>query len=123
MTTAAQLQTEFKRMVDDEMFGETIVYVAGGIEYNIRAHVYRKGIVSAQMRFDRAANNQGTESRQSRYDTEIRISSHATEGRAAITIKSDSVKIAKDIGGKVLTMRVSEIIGQDPGTWKLGLSV
>jgi len=118
MATAAQLQAEFYRMVNDPMFGEDIVYVSGGVEYTIKAKIYRRGIGGSNMRFDR-----GTESKQQRYDVEIRISSHATQGRSSIAIKSDSVKIAKDIGGAVHIMRVMEIIDQDPGTWKIGLSV
>lgn len=118
MTTAAQLQTEFERTIADPMFGEDIVYVAGGTEYSIRAKVYRRGSRSQDMRFDR-----GTESRQSNYDVEIRISSAATTGRTSVTVKSDSVKIATDIGEQVITMRVMKILDQDPGTWRLGLSV
>ena len=118
MATVAQLQTEFERTIADPMFGEDIIYVAGGTEYSIRAKVYRKGSATQNMRFDR-----GTESRQSNYDVEIRISSAATTGRQSITVKNDSVKIAKDIGGQVITMQVKEILDQDPGTWRLGLAV
>lgn len=100
------------------MFGEDIIYVSGGTEYSVRAKVYRKGSSSQNMRFDR-----GTESRQSNYDVEIRLSSAVTTGRTSVTVKSDSVKIAKDIGGEVITMRVMEVLDQDPGTWRLGLSV
>lgn len=118
MATVAQLQTEFERMISKPEFGEDIVYVAGGTEYPIRAKVYRKGSKPVNMRFDR-----GTESQQSNYDVEIRISGAATTGRQSIAAKSDFVKIAKDIGGQVITMQVMEILDQDPGTWRLGLAV
>lgn len=118
MPTATQLQTEFRRMISNDMFGEDIVYVAGGVEYEIRAHVYRKGVESKKARFDRR-----TESYPSKYDIEIRISSDTTYGRSSITINEDAVKIYKDIGGSLINMRVVEIIDQDIGTWKLGLAV
>ncbi len=118
MTIAESLQREFYNTVKDDTFGELIVFVAEGVEYSIRAKVYRKGIYGNPQRFDR-----GTESKPLRYDVEVRISTHATQGRATVRIKENYVKVAKDIGGSVLNMRVVEIIDQDPGTWRLGLSV
>lgn len=118
MTIATDLQAEFLDMVSDDTFGEDIVYVADGVEYPLRAHVYRKGITGTPQRFDR-----GTESKPQRYDVETRISTHATEGRESIRVKENYIKVAKDIGKSAISMRVVEIIGQDPGTWLLGLSV
>jgi hypothetical protein len=118
MTTAASLQREFYNSIKDDLFGEGVVFIAEGIEYPIRASVRRKGITSMPQRFDR-----GTESKPMRYDVEIRISTHAEQGRPAVRIKENSVRISKDIGGKATLMRVAEIIDQDPGTWLLGLSV
>jgi hypothetical protein len=118
MTIATDLQEEFYDMVSDDTFGETIEYIADGVTYSILAHVYRKGITSTPQRFDR-----GTASKPLRYDVEVRISTHATQGRATVRIKENYVRVAKDVGGPVLNMRVAEIIDQDPGTWRLGLSV
>jgi hypothetical protein len=118
MTTALQLQNEFEDMVSDPMFGEDIIYVSGGVEYPILAKVYRKKPGADYRRFDR-----DTESRPASYVVELRISSKVTTGMASIAPKSDYVKIAKDIGGQIISMRVMEILDQDPGTWKLGLSV
>jgi hypothetical protein len=118
MATAAQLQREFYGIVSDPMFGEDIVYISGGIEYAIKAKVYRKGINPTLSRFDL-----GSATKYQKYDYEIRISTHATQGIPTISIKNDSAKISKDIGGAIHTMRVMEIIDQDPGTWRLGLSV
>lgn len=118
MTIAEYLQAEFKETVDDDTFGEDIVYTSAGTDYAIRAHVYRNGITSHTMRNDRA-----TENKQARYDTEIRISSHATYGRAQPTMKSEYVTIAKDLGMPPIKMRCVEIIDQDPGTWRIGLAV
>lgn len=118
MATATQLQNEFVRMVSDPMFGEDVIYVAGGVEYEIRGHVYRKGIDVKRKRQDRRI-----ESFPSKYDYEIRISSDATYGRSSVTVKEDKIKIYRELGGALITMRVMEIIEQDPGTWRLGLSV
>lgn len=118
MATKEQLQAEFVRLVSDPLFGEDIIYIAGGVEYPIRAKVYRKGISKTERRFD-----SGTESEDIRYDVEVRLSSDAIYGRETVTIKDDKVKISKNIGGHVYTMRVAEVIDQDPGTWRVGLSV
>jgi hypothetical protein len=116
MTTPKQ---EFIQMLQDEFLEpETITYIQGGVEYSRLAIVRRKGISSHQKRFDR-----GSESRQHYYDIEIDISTDSDYGMETITIRSDSVKIAKDISGTIITMRVAEIIAQDQGRWKLGLSV
>lgn len=119
MTTAEDIQNEYLDTLNDDNFGESITYTASGIDYSIKAFVYRNGISSRQMRYDR-----GTESKQSRFDVEIRISNMATYGRQAITLKEDNVTFEKDIGsGKDITMRVIEITDQDQGSWRLGLSV
>lgn len=118
MTTAEDIRSEFLDMVSDDTFGEDIVYVQGGVEYSIRAHVYRGGITSNPMRHDR-----GSESKPNKYNYEIRISNSDDTGRSTIITKTDSVKLAKDLGGDVFTMRVMEIAGQDPGTYKLGLTI
>lgn len=119
MTIAENIQNEFLDTLNDDNFGEPVTYTSSGVDYSIKAFVYRNGISSRQMRYDR-----GTESKQSRYDIEIRISNMATYGRQAIILKEDNVTFEKDIGsGKYITMRVAEITDQDQGSWRLGLSV
>jgi len=118
MTIAEDLRLEFEEMVEDDTFGESVVYVQGGVSKTIRAHMYRKGTSSFPMRNDRS-----TESKPNRYDFELRVSNGVENGISAIIPKLDKVQVVKDYGGPIFTMRVMEIIGQDPGTFLLGLAV
>jgi hypothetical protein len=123
MATIAQLQNEFLGMANDDFFGENVIYISSSVEYPLRAIVYRRGLRDNSVRFDRIKNAGMLNSEQSMYDFEIRISSDATYGRASINVKSDSVKLYKTIGEQQVTARVMEITGQDPATYRLGLSV
>lgn len=115
MTTDADLQAEFEAMLEDDFFGEDIVYIQSGTEHEIRAFVYRNGMKQSGQRGDRAAG-----SAQIKYDVEIRISSQTI---TSVTEKADSVRLPVKIGGSATTMRVAAIIDQDLGSWHLGLNV
>jgi hypothetical protein len=117
--TKEQLQKQIERLLENPAFGENVVYIDSGLnEFPIRAFVYRNGVSSNQVRFDR-----GTEGRSPKYEIEIRISNSPEKGRNRIVTKLDSVMVAKRQGGELQKMRVMEITESDPGSWKLGLVV
>ncbi|MFA5714663.1 MAG: hypothetical protein WC998_02900 [Candidatus Paceibacterota bacterium] len=119
MTIAEDIREEFLETANDEGFGEDVVYVINGVEKHIRAIIYRNGLNSHTMRHDR-----GSESKPSRYNFEIRISNDETYGIPEIKTKEHTVKVKKNLfDSSYHTMQVIEITEQDPGTYKLGLSV
>lgn len=122
MPTQAQLQAEFLGLANDDFFGEDITYVSAGVEKEIRAIVYRNKLNSISARFDGGTGG-GRDSTHNMYDFEIRISSDAIYGITSVNIKEDTVKVPRSIGGVAVTARVMAIVGQDPATWKLGLSI
>lgn len=109
---------DFLGIVNDDFFGEDVTYVSGGVEYQIRAFVYRNGVSSIGARFGNNAHSKHTA-----YAFEIRISSDGTYGRTSINIKDDTVRVCRVIGRDPVSMRVMEITGQDQATFRLGLSV
>jgi hypothetical protein len=115
MSTATDLQAEFvKDFLDDDFFGEDIVYHNDIGDYSIGAVVYRPGLTASKQSGGRSSG-----SNEIRYHVEIRIS------RADIPViveKSDSVSVSLKLGETLSIFRVAAIINQDLGTWHLGLN-
>ena len=52
--TNEQMQKQIERLLENPAFGENVVYIDSGLnEFPIRAFVYRNGVSSNQVRFDR----------------------------------------------------------------------
>jgi hypothetical protein len=113
--TALQLQMAFERQLNNPSFGEDIIYTpAGGTPIPLKAHVYREEYEQQGRRF-----THGEVSNPVKYDIKIRISSRLVTG---ITERRDTVTARLKLCNAPSTLKVMAVIGQDPGTWLLGLT-
>jgi hypothetical protein len=117
VTTKADLEFDLDGILDDDMFGETVTYIIGGVEKSIRAVVYRKGTRPFPQRNESSSGNKPFE-----YDVAITISNDATSGIPTVTKNRDRVKIPVNLGEAAEMFVVSAVMSQDPAAWKLGLS-
>lgn len=112
--TALQLQQAFERQLMNPTFGEDIVYMpVGGAPVSLKAHVYRGDYEQQGRRF-----THGEVSNPVKYDLKIRISSRLV---TQITENRDKVTARLKLCNAPTTLKVAAVIGQDPGTWLIGL--
>ena len=118
MSTETTLQSEFESVfLDDDFFGESVVYTQNDIDHTINAVIYRPGLKEYRQQGGRSSG-----SNQTRYHCEVRISRNAKNGIATIKEKSDSISLPLHLGDEQTVFRVAAIIAQDKGTWHLGLN-
>jgi hypothetical protein len=111
--------TNFLHIVNNDRFGEDIVYVADSVEYHIRAVVERNISTSYNRRF-----NRGSETKHLKNLVYIRIANDADYGVTEITPREDTVTIARYEGGsETVNGTVTDINHQDGVTWELVVSL
>lgn len=99
--------------LNNPKFGETVYY--NSIE--IKAVIYRDGLLQSGQRFDGAANSQ-----QSKYKVHITISNDTDEGVPTIQKRIDTVRLQTVFGSDFESYHVAEVIKGDAGSWTLGLT-
>lgn len=112
--TPLQLQRSFERQLLNPSFGEDIIYTP--IDQDpipLRAHVYREDYEQQGQRFSHGASSNPV-----KYSLKIRISSRLVTN---ITERRDTVNAKLKLSSTATTLKVAAVIGQDPGTWLLGL--
>jgi hypothetical protein len=118
MTTPERVKNWTDRMLSNSFFNdsETVVYTpSGGSPITINAHVYRRKNVEV-----RDFSNRSYTGSQLQYDLEVRVS------RTDVTIvtkKSDTFTLPLNIGETPIVFRVSDVVGQDLGSIRLGLNI
>lgn len=113
--TALQLQTAFERQLLNDTFGEDIIYTPiGKSPVPLRAHVYRGDYDQQGRRF-----THGEASNPVKYDLKVRISSRLI---TEITERRDTVTARLKLSNAPTVLKVAAVVGQDPGTWLLGLT-
>jgi len=113
--TPLQLQLSFERQLKNPSFGEDIIYTPDGqAPIPLRAHVYREDYEQQGQRFEK-----GSGSNPIKYSLKIRISSRLV---TSIKERRDNVTAKLKLGTEDITLKAAAVIGQDPGTWLLGLN-
>lgn len=109
------MQLSFERQLKNPSFGEDIIYTSEGqIPIPLRAHVYRGEYEQHRQRFEK-----GTFTDPIKYSLKIRISSRLV---ASITERRDTVTAKLKLDSMATVLKVVAVVGQDPGTWLLGLN-
>lgn len=116
MTTSARVRSWTDRILSNEFFGEEVIYTpAGGQPVTISAYVYRRKSVELK-----DFSNRSFTTSQMQYDIEIRVN---RDDVATVTKKMDSVALPLNLGETNTTFRVADILSQDIGSYRLGLSI
>lgn len=113
--TPLQMQQSFERQVNNPSFGEDIIYTPDSeAPVTLRAHVYRGDYDQQGQRFEK-----GSSSNPVKYSLKIRISSRLV---TSIKERRDTVTAKLTLGSTATILKVAAVVGQDPGTWLLGLN-